>query len=138
MTALSFPPPSRSSKYSMVFLSRNATRSSGPTPSAASALATWFERASSSPHVSVRSRPLGAMDASELGDGVDGCHAIPPWTNRTGMFARGLTLVSGVRLLCLPMTKVEGYVEPGFEGVRDAFATNFEQHGEVGAGFALH
>ncbi|MEN3272815.1 MAG: hypothetical protein V7636_1576 [Actinomycetota bacterium] len=36
------------------------------------------------------------------------------------------------------MTQVEGYVEPGFEGVRDAFAANFEQHGEVGAGFALH
>jgi CubicO group peptidase (beta-lactamase class C family) len=36
------------------------------------------------------------------------------------------------------MAQVEGYVEPGFEGVRDAFATNFEQHGEVGAAFALH
>ena len=36
------------------------------------------------------------------------------------------------------MTEVEGYVESGFEGVRDAFAANFEQHGEVGAAFALH
>lgn len=36
------------------------------------------------------------------------------------------------------MTTVEGYVEPGFEGVRDAFARNFTDHGDVGAGFALH
>ena len=36
------------------------------------------------------------------------------------------------------MAQVEGIVEPGFEGVRDAFAKNFEDHGEVGAAFALH
>src|SRR4051812_28375175 len=36
------------------------------------------------------------------------------------------------------MAQVEGHVEPGFEGVKDAFAANFEQHGEVGAAFALH
>jgi len=36
------------------------------------------------------------------------------------------------------MTQVEGIVEPGFEGVRDAFAKNFEDHGEVGAAFSLH
>ena len=36
------------------------------------------------------------------------------------------------------MGQVHGQVEPGFEGVRDAFARNFEQHGEVGAAFALH
>ena len=34
--------------------------------------------------------------------------------------------------------EVGGHVEPGFEGVRDAFARNFEEHGEVGAGFCLH
>jgi CubicO group peptidase (beta-lactamase class C family) len=34
--------------------------------------------------------------------------------------------------------EVGGYVEPGFEGVRDAFATNFEQHGEVGATYAFY
>ena len=28
--------------------------------------------------------------------------------------------------------EVGGHVEPGFEGVRDAFANNFEEHGEVG------
>jgi CubicO group peptidase (beta-lactamase class C family) len=33
---------------------------------------------------------------------------------------------------------VGGLVEPGFEGVRDAFATNFAEHGEVGAGYALY
>jgi CubicO group peptidase (beta-lactamase class C family) len=33
---------------------------------------------------------------------------------------------------------VDGLVEPGFETVRDAFVRNFEQHGEVGAGFSLH
>src|SRR4051812_47832764 len=36
------------------------------------------------------------------------------------------------------MAQVEGTVEAGFEGVRDAFAKNFEDHGEVGAAFALH
>jgi len=33
---------------------------------------------------------------------------------------------------------IDGIVEPGFEGVRDAFARNFEEHGDVGAGFSLH
>jgi len=33
---------------------------------------------------------------------------------------------------------VDGKVEPGFEGVRDAFARNFEEHGEIGAAFALY
>lgn len=33
---------------------------------------------------------------------------------------------------------IGGVVEPGFEGVRDAFARNFEAHGEVGAGYALY
>jgi CubicO group peptidase (beta-lactamase class C family) len=32
---------------------------------------------------------------------------------------------------------IEGMVAPGFEGVREAFARNFTQHGEVGAGFSL-
>jgi CubicO group peptidase (beta-lactamase class C family) len=36
------------------------------------------------------------------------------------------------------MAEVEGYVESGFEGVRRAFEKNFEEHGEVGAAFALH
>src|SRR3954454_10723302 len=36
------------------------------------------------------------------------------------------------------MVQVEGHVEPGFEGVRDAFARNFEEHGEVGAACAVH
>ena len=35
-------------------------------------------------------------------------------------------------------TAVDGLVEPGFEGVRDAFARNFVEHDEVGAGFCLH
>src|SRR5688572_27974370 len=33
---------------------------------------------------------------------------------------------------------VDGKVEPGFEGVRDAFVRNFDEHGEVGAAFALY
>lgn len=33
---------------------------------------------------------------------------------------------------------VDGKVEPGFEGVRDAFARNFEDHDDVGAAFALY
>jgi len=32
---------------------------------------------------------------------------------------------------------IRGTVEPGYEGVRDAFASNFAEHGEVGAGFSL-
>jgi CubicO group peptidase (beta-lactamase class C family) len=32
---------------------------------------------------------------------------------------------------------IEGTVAPGFEGVREAFARNFAEHGEVGAGFSL-
>src|SRR3979411_640196 len=34
--------------------------------------------------------------------------------------------------------QVEGHVEPGFEGVRAAFARNFTEHGDVGAGYCLH
>ncbi len=37
-----------------------------------------------------------------------------------------------------PMTEVTGNVEPGFEGVRDAFAANFERGLEVGAGLCVH
>jgi CubicO group peptidase (beta-lactamase class C family) len=33
---------------------------------------------------------------------------------------------------------VQGEVAPGFEAVRDAFAANFDQQGEVGAAFSLH
>lgn len=36
------------------------------------------------------------------------------------------------------MTEVEGFVEAGYGGVRDAFVRNFEEHGEVGAAFSLH
>jgi CubicO group peptidase (beta-lactamase class C family) len=36
------------------------------------------------------------------------------------------------------VTEIQGNVEPGFEGVADAFAKNFDDHGEVGAAFALH
>jgi CubicO group peptidase (beta-lactamase class C family) len=34
--------------------------------------------------------------------------------------------------------EVHGYVEPGFEGVRDAFARNFAEHGDVGAATSLY
>ena len=33
--------------------------------------------------------------------------------------------------------EIGGTVAPGFEGVREAFARNFAEHGEVGAGFSL-
>jgi CubicO group peptidase (beta-lactamase class C family) len=36
------------------------------------------------------------------------------------------------------MTDIGGYVEAGFEGVREAFARNFFDHGEVGAGVAAY
>jgi CubicO group peptidase (beta-lactamase class C family) len=36
------------------------------------------------------------------------------------------------------MTEIRGSVEPGYEGVRDAFEANFAEHGEVGAGFCLY
>ena len=36
------------------------------------------------------------------------------------------------------VAQVHGTVAPGFERVRDAFAANFEQHGDVGAAFSLY
>ena len=36
------------------------------------------------------------------------------------------------------MADVQGTVAPGFEGVRDAFERNFDEHGDVGAGYALY
>ncbi|MBA2626291.1 MAG: beta-lactamase family protein [Acidimicrobiia bacterium] len=36
------------------------------------------------------------------------------------------------------MVDVQGEVAPGFESVREAFTQNFEQHGDVGAAFALY
>ncbi len=36
------------------------------------------------------------------------------------------------------MTDIQGEVAPGFEKVRDAFQANFDQHGDVGAAFALY
>ena len=36
------------------------------------------------------------------------------------------------------MTDIGGVVEPGFEGVADAFRANFEQHGEVGAATSVY
>ena len=36
------------------------------------------------------------------------------------------------------MTDIGGSVEPGFEGVADAFRANFEEHGEVGAATAIY
>jgi CubicO group peptidase (beta-lactamase class C family) len=33
---------------------------------------------------------------------------------------------------------IEGQVEPGYEGVREAFAANFSSHGDVGAAFCLY
>ena len=37
-----------------------------------------------------------------------------------------------------PMTEINGKVAPGFEQVKDAFAANFEHHGDVGAAFSLY
>src|SRR5688500_14129086 len=36
------------------------------------------------------------------------------------------------------MADVHGEAAPGFEGVRKAFETNFDDHGDIGAAFALH
>ncbi len=36
------------------------------------------------------------------------------------------------------MTEIQGYTAPGFEGVRDAFAANFDQPAEVGAAFSAY
>ena len=35
-------------------------------------------------------------------------------------------------------TEIGGHIEPGFERVRDAFANNFEEHGEIGATYAFY
>src|SRR5436190_14411299 len=53
LTALSFPSAKVVSKNSTPFLSRNATRVSAPTPTAASAVANWLDRVSSWPNVTV-------------------------------------------------------------------------------------
>ena len=37
-----------------------------------------------------------------------------------------------------PTAQIDGHVAPGFERVKDAFAANFEKHGEVGAAFSLY
>ncbi len=34
--------------------------------------------------------------------------------------------------------QIGGHVDPGFEGVREAFVRNFTDHGDVGAGVAVH
>jgi len=36
------------------------------------------------------------------------------------------------------VAEIRGLVEPGFEGVRDAFARNFDTHGDVGAAVAIY
>jgi len=36
------------------------------------------------------------------------------------------------------MTNINGKVSPGFERVKDAFAANFEKHGDLGAAFSLY
>ena len=36
------------------------------------------------------------------------------------------------------MTKIQGDTQPGFEAVRDAFAANFERHGDVGAACCVY
>lgn len=36
------------------------------------------------------------------------------------------------------MTDIQGWCAPGWEGVAEAFARNFEVHGDVGAGTAVH
>jgi CubicO group peptidase (beta-lactamase class C family) len=36
------------------------------------------------------------------------------------------------------MADVQGTVAPGFEGVREAFERNFDEHGDVGAGYSLY
>jgi CubicO group peptidase (beta-lactamase class C family) len=36
------------------------------------------------------------------------------------------------------MTDIQGEVAPGFERVKDAFAANFDTHGDIGAAFALY
>ena len=56
---------------------------------------------------------------------------------RLSMLALGSAL-AGPSLATKHMTKINGYVAPGFERVKDAFTANFEKHGEVGAAFCLY
>ena len=61
--------------------------------------------------------------------------------SRLSMVALGGTLAG-----CSPtetndtshMTNINGKVSPGFERVKDAFAANFEKHGDLGAAFSLY
>ena len=54
------------------------------------------------------------------------------------MVARVTDSLSETTLWEMDMVEVQGTVEPGFEKVRDAFAANFDELGDVGAGFAVH
>ena len=56
---------------------------------------------------------------------------------RLSMLALGSAL-AGPSLATKPMSRINGYVAPGFERVKDAFTANFEKHGEVGAAFCLY
>ena len=56
---------------------------------------------------------------------------------RLSMLALGSAL-AGPSLATKPMSRINGYVAPGFERVKDAFSANFEKHGEVGAAFCLY
>ncbi|MBL8777091.1 MAG: beta-lactamase family protein [Acidimicrobiales bacterium] len=38
----------------------------------------------------------------------------------------------------MAVADIDGYVAAGFDGVREAFAANFDSHGEVGASFCLY
>ena len=63
---------------------------------------------------------------------------------RLSMVALGGALAGGSRAAWAASddapqaTEIHGTVAPGFERVRDAFAANFEQHGDVGAAFSLY
>ena len=47
-------------------------------------------------------------------------------------------VIPAVRQTGRMTTEIHGQVADGFEAVRDAFAANFEKHGEIGAAFSLY
>jgi CubicO group peptidase (beta-lactamase class C family) len=50
----------------------------------------------------------------------------------------GVVLFAGARYTRFAMAAVDGWVEPRFEGVREAFARNFDRHGEIGAACCVY
>src|SRR6478735_10084528 len=58
--------------------------------------------------------------------------------DRLGDADRLAVNVCHAQVMSADQAEIDGWVDPGFEAVRDAFATNFTAHGEVGAAVSAY